>query len=236
MSENNEIMLALAKVPELVENITKLIENNEKMFSVLAQCVQKRVEAAIAEEDMNRLSRIITETASQSPCAMPRTDTLSTQIAGEVRQELSSVIAEDAKKAVVEAVKSVKVNTTVNYVSTHDMLRIVEKKLADRIKIVSVICSILIVAGIGHAIAYLNGKEHLGHEYAEIYYSDYTTEAEQKTLGKGISYVGFLPREFDTTPKLVKQAIKRNKQILERREAEAKENDGKFSTKIQLER
>ena len=55
-------------------------------------------------------------------------------------------------------------------------------------------------------------------------------------LGIKTYSVAFLPQEFDRNPALVKQKIKRNKQILLQRETEAKVNKGKFSTKVPLER
>lgn len=55
-------------------------------------------------------------------------------------------------------------------------------------------------------------------------------------LNANIYTVAFLPQEFNRNPALVKQKIKRNKQILLQRETEAKVNKGKFSTKILLER
>lgn len=96
-------------------------------------------------------------------------------------------------------------------------------------------CIITLIGGI-IAYSYFNGEKYLGEQYAKIYFSKYTTDTERKMLDTNIFTVGFMPREFDKTPKLVKQKIKRNQQILSQREAEAKANKGKFSMKIPLER
>lgn len=95
---------------------------------------------------------------------------------------------------------------------------------------------ILSFAGILIGVSYLNSDKYLGAKYTEIYFSKYTTDAERKMLDANTYTVGFMPREFDNTPKLVKQKIKRNKQILKARQYEAERNKGKYSTKVSLER
>ena len=55
-------------------------------------------------------------------------------------------------------------------------------------------CIITIIGGIIACSFFNGGGEYLGEQYAKIYFSDYTTEAERKMLNANIYTVTFLPR------------------------------------------
>ena len=79
-------------------------------------------------------------------------------------------------------------------------------------------------------------KMYLAKQYMEVYNSKYTTDEERKMLREDTFTVGAMPLVYHKSPGLVKAKIKRNKQILQQCNEEAKANKGKFSTKMPLER
>lgn len=238
MTENNEIIKALGQVPELVEKTERVLEDSDKKFRILAEATQKRIQAEIPSSEIEKVSNAAAAAVSRTRCTTPDTNEVSRLVAGNIARFLT----ESVKSVTTEAVKAAVEGTPVKveHVHTHttlkEMSEMVEKKLFNCIIGFAIYSFILTFAGILFAYSYFNSKYYLGEQYTEIYCSKYTTDTERKMFKADTDTIVIIPREFDNAPKLVKQKIKRNKQILKQRKAEANANKGKFSTKILLER
>lgn len=238
MADNNEVIKALGQVPELVEKTERVLEDSDKKFRILAEATQKRMQAEIPSSEIEKVSEAVAAAVSRTRCATPDTDEVSRLVAGNITKFLTESMKSVTIEAVKEAVEGtpVKVEHHHTHTTLKYMCQMAEETLRNWILGLAIYSIILSFAGILIGVSYLNSDKYLGAKYTEIYFSKYTTDAERKMLDANTYTVGFMPREFDKTPKLVKQKIKRNQQILSQREAEAKANKGKFSTKVPLER
>ena len=238
MTENNEVIKALGQVPELVEKTKRVLEDSDKKFRILAEATQKRMQAEIPSSEIEKISNIVAATVSRTKCARPDTDEVSRLVAGNIMTTLT----ESVMAMTIDAVKAAVADTPIKVEHNHThttltyMCQMAEKTLRNWILGLAIYSIVLSFVGILIGVSYLNSDKYLGAKYAEIYFSKYTTDAERKMLDANTYMVGFLPREFDKTPKLVKQKIKRNQQILSQREMEAKAKKGKYSTIVPLER
>ena len=238
MTENNEVIKALGQVPELVEKTKRVLEDSDKKFRILAEATQKRMQAEIPSSEIEKISNIVAATVSRTKCARPDTDEVSRLVAGNIMTTLT----ESVRAMTIDAVKAAVADTPIKVEHNHThttltyMCQMAEETLRNWILGLAIYSIILSFAGILIGCFFYNGEKNLGSEYAEIYYSKYTTDEEREMLKANTYTVGFMPKEFDSTPKLVKQKIKRNKQILKARQYEAERNKGKYSTKVSLER
>ncbi len=236
--ENNEIIKSLGQVKELTERAKNVLEDSDKKFRILAEAMQMRMQAKIPSSEIDKVSAAVADAISRTKCATPDISEVSQSLADDVFKKISVIVGGTVKDAVMTAVADTPVKVEHNHTHTTlgYMCQMAEKTLRNWIIGLVIYCTVLSIAGTVIAIDYLNGDKYLGKEYAEIYFSKYTTDAEKKTLNTNTYIVAFMPREFNRTPKLVKQKIKRNQMILSQREAEAKANRGKYSTKVPLER
>ncbi len=231
---DNLIMKSLAEVPQLVEAFKQSQEENEKKFKILGELTQQRVEAKLSEDEHAKLLADVKEVIQGTRCATP-------DIA-EVTEHISQGVVDGVKGAVKEAAEEavrnsrVAVKQTHVYTSTFDLARVAEKKTKNMLTILLIlIVTLLGTLGIG-AYCYFHSKTYWGKEYWEIVCSPYATEAESTMLWKDYYITGGVPKEFESRPSYVKSKIRQNKQVLRDRKAEAKTKNGKFSTKVPLER
>lgn len=234
MTENNELYKSLGQVPELVKLAQNLIQNIEKLSKLVAELCKRQAKAYVPREEHEKLAQII----SNTPCAAPDMSEVAGKLSNAVMRTLVRDIHDEAVNAVKDAVKDtpVKVEKNIHYTSCWEMSKIADKKLKRGFWIMFSITAIAVILIALGAYEYYNGQMHLGKQYEEIYRSPFTTDAEREMLGEDIYYYGFLPKEFRKSPGLVKAKIKRNKQILQQRNEEAKANKGKYSTRAPLER
>ena len=71
---------------------------------------------------------------------------------------------------------------------------------------------------------------YYGQQYTELVNSKYLTDSEKKALWDDAYAISALPKEYNKSPKLVKERLKRNQEIVRMRRREANANKGKFST------
>lgn len=234
----NEIIKALGQVPRLVDVFGRSMEDSERKFKMLADAALKRPQAEIPPSEIEKVSDAAANAVSRTRCATPDTDEVSRLVAENITKFLTESVKTVATEAVKEAVEGtpVKVEHHHTHTTLKYMCQMAEETLRNWILGLAIYSIILSFAGILIGCFFFNGEKNLGSEYAEIYYSKYTTDEEREMLKANTYVVGFMPKEFDNTPKLVKQKIKRNKQILKARQYEAERNKGKYSKKVSLER
>lgn len=236
MDNNNQILEALGKVPGLVEAAEKILEACEEFKKMLAELLNHQIHADIPTEELKKVGATVEQVVMQTRCAMPDTTGLAQQVAEKAIPSIRPAIRAEAELGVKDAIKDNPVQHIFTYAKTWDLVKVAETKLKRRIWAVLIINIILLATLIPLGTEHFLSKAQVGKEYMSVYLSEFTTKEERKILSENIMTISALPREYNKTPKLVRQRIKRNKKILKQRKAEAKANKGKYSTKIQLER
>jgi hypothetical protein len=238
MENQNQIIEALGKVPGLVEAAEKTLEACEEFKKMLADLLKRQIHANIPTEELNKVGSAAATAVAHTRCAMPDTTGLAQQIADKAISNMRPVIKAETELGVKDGMKDtpVVVKHEHSYYPTYEMTKVANEKLAQRFWIMLTITLVMALLSGLNAYRYFNSESHTGKAYMEIYRSKYATEAEQKMLGSEVYNTGFVPQEYYKSPEVVKAKIKRNKEILKQREAEAKANKGKFSTKVPLER
>lgn len=238
MAENNELIKALGQVPELVEISNRILEENDKKFSILAGHIQKRIEAIIPENEIQKIVNEVEATIESTPCATPDIGDSSQLLANRILSIMQGEIKTSIRASITETVQSTPIKLEhVHYHTTlMEMCEMADKKLRDILIFFMATCLTLALILGGIALSYLNSEVFLGKQYREIYTSKYITQTEKNNLGQGCYYVYFLPKEFSDSPQIVKQQIRRNYEIIKQRKKEANLNNGKFSTDIKIER
>lgn len=238
MAENNELIKALGQVPDLVEISNRILEENDKKFSILAEHLKRRNEAIIPENEIKKIAKEVEATIENTPCATPDIDDASRLIANRTLSIMQGEVKATIRSTIAETIKStpVKLEHVHSHTTLKEICEMAETKLRDiLIFFMATSLTLTLILG-GIALSYLNSEVFLGKQYREIYTSKYITQTEKNNLGQGCYSVYFLPKEFSESPKIVKQQIRRNYEIIKQRKKEAKLNNGKFSTDIKIER
>lgn len=238
MDNNNQILEALGKVPGLVEAAEKILEACEEFKKMLAELLNHQIHADIPTEELKKVGATVEQVVKQTRCALPDTAQISGRIAEQASSLFKASINAETKEAVKDALKDTRVTVKHehSYYPTYEIVKVADKKLVQRFWIMAIVATIAISYSIVGTCIYFNSATFIGREYLEVYRSEYTTDEEREMLAKDVYDTSFLPREYTKAPDLVKAKIKRNKEILRQRKAEAKANKGKFSTKVPLER
>lgn len=234
MPENNELYKYLGQVPELVKTAQNQSVNIENLSKMVAELTKRQAKAYVPREEHDKLA----QTISHTPCAAPDMTEVAVELSKAVMREIRQDIHDETVSAVKDAVKDTPVTVTKEHVykPSWEMSKIANKTLARRFWImfgITVLATLALAFGL---FKYFNSDYYIGSQYEEICKSKYLTEEERKMLVGDTYYFGLIPKEFYESPALVKAKIKRNKEVLQQRKAEARANKGKFSSKVPLER
>lgn len=234
MDEKNKVLEALGKLPELVDSVNAIIDESEKKDAFLAKMAETKVEAQMSEAGMHEIVDAVTEAIKATPCGVPDVSQTS--------QLFADAICENVKELVGEAVKEKVSNTAIKlekhhyHTMTWDLSSYADKKTRQRFRILLILCLGLIGLVTCGIYLYLNCDIYWGEQYKEIYESEYTTDAERVALENDLFLTGYLPKEYKKNPKLVKEKIRRNQEIIRHRKMEdANKNGGKATVKTPLE-
>jgi len=230
--DNNEISKALGQVPELVQATNNLIKDNARKDELIARLLQKRPQAEIPQTEIDK----VTQAVEQTPCALPDTQEIAKAIAVPVMDEIRRSLANEIEQTVSNTVSSIPVKHIHTHTTLVEMTQMANKELR-RTVYVALGCCIFVLIFVGIlALRHINSTVYLGAEYRDVVKSEFTTEAERQMLTSGTYYFSLLPKESWDNKKYIKQKIRRNQEILRQRQAEAKANDGHYSTSVPLER
>lgn len=236
MEPNNDLINALSKIPLLTEAAEKILTGNEEYKKLLAELLKKQLSANVPPEEIEKIVAEVvaqvTKAITKTRCAPPDVTELSRLIAEQVVGYLKDCIASAVEPGVEAAIK----RHPITVASPMEYARYIEPKLKRGAVFMAIVASVAVLFSLGYYLYESHSKANVGRQYMEIILSDYVTSEEFEMLRKDIFTVSALPNVYDRTPKLVKQRMKRNKEILSQRKAEAKANDGKFSTNVTLER
>lgn len=237
MEKKDSIKSALTQIPELVQLTKSLLQNTDRKFAILADQAQKP-QAEVSEKSKEKLLEDVRNAIVATRCATPDMSDVAKAISELVVKNIRETIHESSCQAVKEAVKDtpVKVEHFHSHTSIYSMTQMAEKKLKRMVYTSLAACATLFVGLAVGLYCHLNSVEHLAREYADVYFSEYTTKEEAEMLSKNTFTIAFLPKELAKNARLTRTKLSRNKAILKEREKEAKAHDGKFSTKVPLER
>lgn len=236
MDINNKILEALSKIPNLVVLVERLLAEFKIKFDILAKAAQNKAQAEIPPEAIDAVTTAVTESVRRTPCASPNLSQVSAEIAKKVYEEIRDTVYDNVRAAASLAIQNTPMTQNVAFAPSWEVAKYAEEKTRRKNHVLTILCVVLGIA-LGLCTWYIFGNEaHLGQQYVKIHDSKYTTDAEREMLRKNTVPVSFLPGEYENTPRLVRQKIRRNKEILRQRQAEAKANDGDYTTSIPLER
>lgn len=230
--DSNEISKSLGQVPELVLATNTLIKDNVRKDELIAKILQKRPQAEIPQSEIDK----VTDAVRQTQCAIPDMQEIAAAIAVPVMDALRRALAGEVKQTVTDTVRSIPVEHVHTHTTLIEMTKMADKTLRRSVFVALGCCICVLLFVIVLTVGYLSGPQHWGNLYREVYSSRYITGEERETLKKDVYSVCFLPKEFEQKPRLVKQRIRRYREILKQRESEARANDGRYSTSVSLER
>ena len=236
MDDTNDILKALGQIPELTEAAKRIMATNEEFKKLVADMMKQRVQAEVSQDQIQNVCNAVIEAVSRTSCRLPDTKALSEQIARQTVALFSTEIEDTAEKAVEKAVERHPVKHVFSYAKTWDLIKVAERKLKGQMIAVLIANVILLVGCAILGYAYFQPKQKIGRRYMEIIHSKYTTDEERDKLWRGVYVLSAIPVEFNETPVVVNNKVTRNEEILRQREAEAKSNKGKYSTRVPLER
>lgn len=236
MEEKNKIYEALGKLPELVDSINSLIEENEKKDAFLAKMAETKVEAQMSEAGKQEIVELVEKTIKETPCATPDVAESSTIIANQVLGKIDGSVRHTVEEVVKSTPITLEHHHTHIHATTYELRKYADDASKKWLLILSIVCGLLFTILVGGTYWFYNSEYYWGKEYSELFHSKFTTEKEKDMLWENVKVVVLLPREFKTNPEFVKAKIRQNKSVLEEREKQATRNKGKFSTDIPLER
>lgn len=238
MEINNKILEALSKIPKLVELAERLMAESKIKSDILAKAVQNKVQAEIPPEEIDAFTKAVTESVRRTPCASPNLSQVSAEIANKVAAEIRDMVYADVKAATSAAIKDTPHVTRkeVTLLPPWESTQFAEDSTRRLNHVLLALCIVFMVAFGLCAWGHFGSDAYVGKQYMKICTSEYATRAEKEMLWKDTSTVSVVPDEYDKLPKLVRQKIRRNKEILRQREKEAKANKGEYSTPVPLER
>ena len=230
-------MKALAEVPELVKMTKEALAANEELTKTIADVTNKRVEAEVPQDAVEKVVTAVTFAVRNTRCATPNMEQISDTIAKDVIAKASSAVRSAVREAAEDAVRDVDVS--VEHTHVHSCIgyvlgmgdRVVKKVVLGLIAAIIVLMAGAVYTGIAH----YNSPEYVGNEYAKVYYNPNTTKQEKEMLGKDTVDLSFLPKEYLDKPRVALPMIKRNQEILRQR-AQQKQEKGKVVDYVPLER
>ena len=151
-----------------------------------------------------------------------------------IKKRPKALIPQKEVDKVTEAVGATKINLQhehthrhYSYSASFDMINDTAKKW-----IIGLGISVVVLCGIiAYGIHYMRTSElFLGKRCMDIYMSDYVTEKEKKEMLKDCYWISFYPKKYQDSPQALRERIRKNEAIIDKREWESRIRKGKFKT------
>lgn len=228
------IMECLGQIPALTEACENIMRTNEETLKLTGRVLEHGIKARVPEEELQKVSDAAAEGAANSTCKLPSTEVLSREIA----KGVGKIAAIEVESAVKDAVARTRIRLehTHTFVTLGEAKSFLERKTRNWIVFLTIWSFLVTGCLAGCLLWYFNSDVYYANEYQKIFNSKYTNEEESRLLGKDVIDVGFLPKEFYSSKKVMKGKIKRDKQIIKERKAQAQSHKGKYSTTPAIER
>lgn len=224
--DNKAILDALEQIPSLIRAAETYKATSDRIVSTLAAAVKKSPQAVVPAEELEKMKEVIKTT----PCAKPDITLISRELARRISGDVADAIKPAVRNAATEALKGASVSVEHSHVIERDLRSIVDEKMKKKVFILWIVIVVLLgIIGIS-AAAYYISDTYWGKEFYELYTSDYLTAEEKASLERRAGYTGILPHGYHKNPIGAQEQLRRSKTVLKKREKEAKQNKGVFST------
>lgn len=155
---------------------------------------------------------------SQTQCALPDTDEFTKELADQVYKIIT--------------LKHEHTHRHYAYSASFDMINDVAKKWIIGLSIFAVVS----IGAFAYWVHYVRNSElFLGKRCMDIYMSDYVTEKEKKEMLKDCYWIAFYPKKYQNSPEGLRERIRKNETIIDKREWESRIRKGKFKTDKKVE-
>lgn len=235
MENNNIVIEALGKVPELVTLSESAIQQNERILAAFSKLMERNLQAEIPDEEVtDKVITPLTNVIRSTPCAAPDLSKASDLIAKGVLEMVRS----EVNTSVREAVKDTPIILEHHHTHTTalGLMEYANEKVKSWLCILVILCSTLLLGLISSAVWYYNSDAYWGQQYVEIATSKYATQAEKDMLWAEIYAESALPKGYSKNPSYFRAKIKQNKKTLEERRRKGKDKNGNYFTSVPLER
>lgn len=196
--EKPELIKSLARVPELENQIRRVLADNENKFSALAKAAEQRVQAVVPPEEIKKVSAAAEDAVRGTTCRFPDTSVISRDIAAKVGQDVKEQVSEAVKQAIGEN----PVRHIHEYTTLKDIYKYAPESLQRKIRWMIYIIVLLVMMLGFNAINYFSGDLYLGAKYVDTYYPSGLT-----TNGQTHKIISCLP--CDTDQKQIRQQIRK---------------------------
>lgn len=204
--ENPELIKSLARVPELENQIRRVLADNENKFSALAKAAEQRVQAVVPPEEIKKVSAAAEDAVRGTTCRFPDTSVISRDIAAKVGQDVKEQVSEAVKQAIGEN----PVRHIHEYTTLKDLYNYAPKSLQKKIRWM-VFFTVLFATSLGlGAYGYFTSNLYWGARYAKV--CQHASSEEWQLLTKDAYSVSFLPKAYREHPNEVKAKIRQLRQ------------------------
>ena len=229
--DKNDIVNALAILPELIKACKTQQEQNDTFIKMVGEFMQKRVNATVPPEEIQKIAAAVKSTILATPCAMPDVTETAEVIADRVLDKIQDGIHEKVENM------PIKLEHNHYHTTAFDLAKMADEKLKTFCLFLCIVCGMLIIWIGAGLVLYYHSDSHLASQYVDIVTSPYITEDERTMLWEQVYPVGALPNEYKTNPASVRARVKQNQQIIKERRKQAKNSkDNKYSTDVSIQR
>ena len=216
--DNKALLDALEQIPNLINAAQTYKATSDHIITTLAEAVKKRPQAILPAEELEKIKEVIKTT----PCAKPDITLISRELARRISGDIADAIKPAVRNAASEALKGASVLVEHSHVIERNLKDVADKKMKKTNRILwGVIIILVLTIGIS-AITYFSGETYWGKQFYDVYTSKYLTPEEKANLKENSFLLSVLPRGYREDTATARLQIKQYKEILKKREKDAK--------------
>lgn len=216
--DNKALLDALEQIPNLINAAQTYKATSDHIITTLAEAVKKRPQAVVPAGELEKMKEIIKTT----PCAKPDITLISKELARRISGDVADAIKPAVRNAATEALKGASVSVEHSHVIERDLKYVVDKKMKKTNRILwGVIIILVLTIGIS-TITYFSGETFWGKQYYDVYTSKYLTPEEKAKLKENSFFLSVLPCGYREDTATAQLHIRQYKEILKKREKDAK--------------
>ena len=216
--DNKALLDALEQIPNLINAAQTYKATSDRIITTLAEAVKKRPQAILPAEELEKIKEVIKTT----PCAKPDITLISRELARRISGDVADAIKPAVRNAASEALKGASVLVEHSHVIERNLKDVADKKMKKTNRILwGVIIILVLTIGIS-AITYFCGETYWGKQFYDVYTSKYLTPEEKANLKENSFLLSVLPRGYREDTATAQLQIKQYKEILKKREKDAK--------------
>lgn len=221
--DNKALLDALEQIPNLINAAQTYKATSDRIVTTLAEAVKKSPPAIVPAGELEKMKEVIKTT----PCAKPDITLISKELARRIAGDVSDAIKPAVRNAASEALKGASVSVEHSHIIERNLKDVVDKKMKKTNRILwGVIIILALTIGIS-AITYFSGETYWGKQYYDVFTSKYLTPEEKANLKENSFLLSVLPRDYREDTAAARLQIKQYKEILKKREKDAKKKEAR---------